>query len=288
MAETKISAAVVKELRDRTDMPMMECKAALTEAGGDVEKAIELLRIKGKIKGDARRDRETAEGRIAVFIDPKSQVGAVLELRCESPPVTKTDGFVQLGNDLAKQVALKDPKTIEDLLAQPFVDEPSKTVADRIQDAISLIRENMKLARFTRLTGILGEYVHFDGSVGVLVKATGEKPDPALLRDVCMHITAAHPIPVAARREDVPKAVLDKERSIAQAKAEATGKPAEIAARIAEGQLGAWYKDHVLVEQPFVRDPEKTVGQVLKAANLEVVEFVRYKVGEVTSTPATE
>ncbi|HEY8506173.1 MAG TPA: translation elongation factor Ts, partial [Gemmataceae bacterium] len=258
-----------------------ECKAALIEANGDLQKAEDILRIKGGMKAAKREGRETAEGRIATFIDPDKKVGAILELRCESPPVTKTEGFVKLANDLARQVALKDPKSVEELLAQPFVDDPKKTVQDRIGDAKMLIRENMRVVRFERLTGLLGEYVHHDGSVGVLVEVTGEKADPQLLRDVAMHITAASPTPVAARREDVPKEILDKEMEIAKAKAAATGKPPQIAEKIAEGQMRTWFQENVLVEQPFIRDDSKTVGQVLQAAGLQVVRFVRYRVGQV-------
>jgi elongation factor Ts len=157
-----------------------------------------------------------------------------------------------------------------------------KTVQDLIHDVIAVLRENMKVQRFTRLTGgVFGEYIHHDGSLGVLLQASGSPTNPAVLRDVCMHIAAVQPTPVAARREEVPAAVVAKEKEIATAKAVATGKPAQIAEKIAEGQLKTWYAENVLVEQPFVKDQAKTVGQVLKEAGLEVTKFVRYKVGEI-------
>src|SRR5437764_3385194 len=148
-----ISAEAVKALRDRTNQPMMDCKAALTEAGGDMEKAVEILRKRGRLFADKKGARETAEGRIGVFIDETQTMGALVEMRCESPPVIKSDAFVQLANEVARQVALKGADSVEGLLAQPLVGDRARTVQDRIHDAIGLIRENMKPARFKRLTG---------------------------------------------------------------------------------------------------------------------------------------
>lgn len=275
-----ISAAAVKALRERTNLPMMECKSALTEAEGDMEKAIEILRKRFAGLQAKKGDRETAEGRVATFIDPVQKIGSILEMRCESAPVAKSDLFVQLANDLARHVALKGSTGVDTLLGEPYVDDPKKTVNDRIAEVVGLIRENMKPARFTRLTGLLGSYVHHDGSVGVMLQVEGAAADAQLLRDVCMHITAKNP--VAARREDVPATLIDKEREIAKAQAAATGKPANIVDKIAEGKLKSWFAENVLVEQPFVKDDTKLVGDVLKAAGLKVVGFVRYKVGEVS------
>jgi elongation factor Ts len=282
---TTISAAAVKALRDRTNQPMMDCKAALSEAGGDMDKAVEILRKRGKDVADKKGTRETAEGRIAAFVDETQTMGALIEMRCESPPVVKSDAFVQLANDIARQVALKGAENVEGLLAQPLVGDPSHTVQDRIKDTIGLIRENMKPARFTRLTGgLLGSYVHHDGSVGVLLQVEGEKADPQLLRDVCMHITAKNP--VAARREDIAKEVVEKETEIAKAQLAADpknrNKPANIQAMILEGKLKTWFAENVLVEQPFVKDDSKTVGELLRAHGLKIVKFVRYRVGEVS------
>jgi elongation factor Ts len=275
-----ISAAAVKTLRDKTNAPMMDCKAALTEAQGDMDKAIEILRKKNAGIQAKKGDRETAEGRIAVFIDPAQKVGAILEMRCESAPVAKNESFVQLANDLVKQAALKNPASVEALLAQPLIDDPKHTVNDRIGGVIGLIRENMKPARFARLTGLLGSYCHHDGSVGVLLQVEGEKADHQLLRDVCMHITAKNP--VAGRREDVSQEVVDKEKEIARAQAAATGKPANIVDKIAEGKMKTWFAENVLLEQPFVKDDSKTVGDLLKSAGVKLVRFIRYKVGELT------
>lgn len=277
-----VSATDVKTLRDRTQLPMMDCKAALTETGGDMDKAIELLRKKFKDAQVKRGDRETAEGRVTVFIDPAQKIGAILEMRCESAPVVKAEQFIKLANDIAKQVAFKNPATVEELLAQPAVDDPKHTVNDLVAEVVGTIRENMKPKRFKRLTGLLGEYCHHDGSVGVAIQVEGDKADPQMLRDVCMHITARNPM--AARKEDVAADVIAKEKEIAleQVKNDPknANKPANILEKIIEGKLKTWYQENVLLEQPFVKDDSKTVGQLLQGAGLKLVGFVRYKVGE--------
>jgi len=275
-----ITAQMVNELRKRTDRPMMECKSVLQEAAGDMEKAVELLRIRNKGVGDKRAMNETAEGRIGAFIDAKAAVAAIVEMRTESAPVAKSDHFIALAKDIAKQVATKNPASVEALLASEIA--AGKTCTDRVQEVLGLLRENMKAQRFQRLSGgVFGEYIHHDGAIGVLLQATGTPKDPAILRDVCMHIAAVQPTPAAARREEVSAELLAKEKAIAQAKAEATGKPPQIAEKIAEGQMKTWYAENVLIEQPFVKDQTKSVGEVLKEAGVEVVKFVRYKVGEI-------
>jgi len=279
-----ISAVDVKKLRDRTGMPFGDCKAALVAADGDMEKAVEHLRKTHKEAQDKRVGRETAEGRVAVFIAPAKQTAAIIEARCESAPVAKSDHFIQLANDLARQVAEKGAASPEELLAQPFVDDPAKTVKDRIGEVVGLIRENMQPARMARLQGgQFGSYIHHDGSVGVLVQAQGGQADPQVLRDVAMHVTARNP--VAARREDVPAERVAKEKEIVQSQIATDpknqGKPANILEKIAEGKLKTWFADNVLVDQPFVKDDTKTVGDLLRSAGLELTGFVRYKVGEI-------
>jgi elongation factor Ts len=280
---SQITAATVKALRDRTDMPMMTCKAALEKAGGDVEKAVLILREEGGKFKEKKGGRETAEGRIGAFADLGKKVGAIIELRCESPSVVKNDKFVALANDIAKQVALKNPANVEALVQQPSVTESGRTVQDRINDVMGLIRENMQVARFTRLEGLCGEYVHHDGTVGVLLQVKGETADPALLRDVCTHIAALQP--AYARPDEVPAEVAERERALArqQATEQAAGKPANVVEKIAEGKYKTWLGENVLVDQPMANQMKygkKTVGELLKAAKLEVVKFVRYKVGE--------
>ncbi len=279
-----ISAATVKALRDRTNLPMMDCKAALVETDGDMEKAVDKLRAKFAGMQAKRADRETAEGRIATYIDGAKKVASIVEVRCESAPSAKNEHFVTLANDVAKHLALNsNATTVEALLAEPFAGK--KTVAERFADVVGVIRENMKPARFVRVEGgLAGSYIHHDGSTGVLMQVEGDKADDALLRDVCMHVVARNP--AYARREDVPAAVLDKEKEIAKSQIEADpknkNKPANIMEMIVQGKLKTWYADNVLVEQPFVKDDSKTVGDVLQGAGYKLLKFVRYKVGELS------
>lgn len=278
-----ISANDVKTLRDRTNAPMMECKAALNEAGGDMEKAVDILRK--KIKGLTAKfgSREMAEGRIATFIDSAAKLGAILEMRCETAPVAKSEPFVVLANELAKQVALKNPANIEEFLTQPSLVDSKHTVQDRVHDVFNLIRENIKPHRFTRLTGLLGEYVHHTGTEGVLLLVEGAQGDGQLLRDVCMHIVAINP--VSATKDDVPAATLAKELEIAREQTlgdpKNKAKPANIIDKIIDGKMKTWLAANVLLEQPFVKDDTKTVGQLLASAGLKLVKFVRYKVGDI-------
>jgi elongation factor Ts len=274
-----ITAAMVNELRKRTTRPMMECKSVLVEAEGDMEKAIDLIRIRNKSVGVNRALNETAEGRMGIGFDKASDSAAIVELRCESAPVAKSDHFIKLANEIATHIAAKNPASVEVLLTQEIA--PGLTVTDRIHEVLGLLRENMKVQRFQRLTGgVFGEYVHHDGTLGVLVQAKGAA-NPEVLKDLSMHIAAVQPTPAATNRSEVDPALIAKEKEIAKAKAEATGKPAQIAEKIAEGQMKTWFAENVLVEQPFVKDQAKTVGDVLKEAGLEVTKFVRYKVGEV-------
>lgn len=278
-----ISAADVKRLRDQTNAPMMDCKAALDKAGGDMKKAAQILAEQNKVIAAKKGERETAEGRIAVHVEPGR--AAILEMRCESAPVAKNEGFVRLANDLARHVAAAatTPADVAALLAQPFIDDPARTVRDRVEELVGLIRENMKPQRFVRLEGgQFGSYVHHDATVGVLLQVeSATAADPQLLRDVCMHIAARQP--VAVRREDVDPAVVEREKEIAKNQAAATGKPANIAEKIAEGKMRTWFAENVLLEQPFVKDDSKTVGDLLKAAGIEARKFVRFKVGEITA-----
>ena len=216
---------------------------------------------------------------MGISVDAASSVGGIVELRCESAPVAKSDQFIALALEIAKHIVAKNPASVEELLAQEIA--PGATVTDRIQEAIGLLRENMKVQRFQRLSGgVFGEYIHHDGSLGVLVQAKGAA-NAAVLKDLCMHIAAIQPSPAAITREEVDPTIIAKEKEIAKAKAEATGKPAQIAEKIAEGQMKTWFAENVLLEQPFIKDQEKNVGQIVKDAGLEVTKFVRYKVGEI-------
>jgi elongation factor Ts len=280
---TPINANAVKTLRDLTDMPMMKCKAALEKAGGDLEKAKLILREEGgKFLASDKGARETAEGRIGAYSDAKT-AGALVELRCESPSVVKNDRFIALANDLAKQVATKNPGNVDELLKMKFVGDASKTIQDRVAEVVGLIRENMRPARFVRFEGITGEYVHHDGATGVLLQVRGDSADPALLRDICTHIAALRP--TYATVADVPNEIVKREEHLAkqQAEEQATGKPPGVIEKIAAGKYQTWLAENVLVQQPManqIKYSKKTVGELLKAAKLEILQFVRMKVGE--------
>jgi len=286
---TAVTATAVNELRKRTDQPMMDCKSALIEAAGDMDKAILILRERNSKVSVKRSMNETAEGRIAVSIDAATKTAAIVDMRCESPPTAKNDQFIALANDVAKQIVAKDPKTVDELMAQPFVGGAG-TVLDRINEVIGLIRENMKPKRFTCLTGgVFGEYVHHDGSVGALIQVEGkDTADAAMLRDICAHVVALNP--QYLRIEDVPADIVVKEKDFQKQQIEAdpknTGKPANILEKIVDGKMRTWFGESVLLEQLVANQmkyEKKTVGQVLKAAGLELVKAVRLKVGEVTA-----
>jgi elongation factor Ts len=281
----EVNAADVMKLRSRTGMQMMKCKAALTEAGGDMEKAVEILRKQNKEAQDKAASRETAEGRIGVYVDNAAKVGAIVELRCESAPVAKNDMFVKLANDVAKQVALKGATTPEELLAQPFVDDPAHTLNERIGEVVGLMRENIKPARMIKMNGLLGHYVHHDGNVGVLLAVEGATADAQLLRDVSMHVAAKAPL--VALAEHLPKERIEKETEIANEQTKAdpknASKPANIIDKIVEGKVKAWVSENVLNDQPFVKDESKTIGQLLSGAGLKLTRFVRLRVGEVAN-----
>jgi elongation factor Ts len=274
-----VPATEVKKLRDRTGVSIALCQKALTETNCDMEAAVVWLRERNKDAQDKLGQRETAEGRIGAFVDPVKRVGALIELRCESAPVAKSDLFIALSNDLAKHVAYHGEAPAEKLLEQPYLGEAGKTVNARIGEVVGLMRENVKVARMARREGLLGTYVHHDGKTGVLLQVEGASADPQLLRDVCMHIAAIKPI--AATREQVPQHLVNQEMEIARHQAQETGKnkPANIIEKIAEGKLRTWFAEKVLAEQPFVKDPSKTVGQLLAAAGLKPVDFVRLEVG---------
>ena len=282
-----ITATAVNELRKRTDMPMMECKSALTEAEGDMNKAIQILRERNSKVSVKRSTNETAEGRISVYIDAAKSTAAILDMRCESAPVTKSEAFMGLANDLARQIVETNPASVEALLAQPCV-SGSGTVTERIQEVIGLIRENMKPHRFVRMSGgQFGEYIHHDGTLGVLLHVQGsKKADATMLRDICSHIAALNP--QYTRIEEVPADIIAREKELARQQVESdpknVGKPANIIEKIIDGKLRACFAESVLLEQLVANQTKyekKTVGQVLNAAGLVIERIVRYKVGEV-------
>lgn len=271
-----ISAGMVMALRKKTGLPMMECKQALEQAGGDEEKAVELLRKKGMKQLSKRMGRATSEGRVACFVDPQTQRAGIVELQCETAPVAGTEDFINLANQLARHAAQMESPTPEALSDQPFLDDSSKKLGDIIHEVVNRLRENVKVARVGQLAGHIGQYTHHNSQVGVLVEMSAECPGE-VSADVCMHIAAMRP--ACARREEVDPAQVEQERQIAAEQAQ--GKPENIIEKIVTGKLKSWYAEVVLLEQPFVKDDKKSVGQMLMgvAPDLTVQRFLRYEVG---------
>jgi elongation factor Ts len=275
MAE--ITAAAVKALRERTGLPMMDCKKALEACGGNQEEAVAYLRKQGIKTQETRLGRETSAGRIAVYTDQGKSVGAMIELFCESAPVSVSADFKQLALDLAKQLALgPGAKTGDELLAQPSPSKPGETLAQQKDDLFNRMREVVKVGRIVRFDGPSGGYAHHDGSLGALVEFTGGTPEMA--KDVAMHVVARSPHVV--NKEDLAAADVDKEREILSAAARREGKPENIIAKMIEGRLRNFFGERVLLEQPFVKEESQTVGQMAKKAGLTVKRFVRWQLGK--------
>jgi elongation factor Ts len=267
-----ITAAMVGELRAKTDAPMMECKKALTEADGDMARAEEILRVKLGSKASKAASRITAEGVIAAYIS--GNVGALVEVNCETDFVTKNDDFIGLTNAVAKLAAEKNPADVAALSALPM---DGKTVDEVRSALVGKIGENMSIRRFKRYdtNAKLTSYLH-GTRIGVIVEYEG--PDEQVGKDVAMHIAAMKP--VALSSNEVPADLIEKERSIATQKAAESGKPADIVAKMVEGTVQKYLKEVSLFNQTFVKNDKQTVEQMLKAANTTVKSFTMYVVGE--------
>ncbi|RJF95395.1 translation elongation factor Ts [Noviherbaspirillum saxi] len=267
-----ITAAMVGELRAKTDAPMMECKKALTEAEGDLARAEEILRVKLGSKASKAASRITAEGVVAAYIS--GGVGALVEVNCETDFVTKNDDFLALANATAKLVAENNPADVAALSALPF---EGKTLEEVRAALVGKIGENMSIRRFKRYEtgGKLTSYLH-GTRIGVMVEFDGGEEQVG--KDVAMHIAAMKP--VALSSNDVPADLIEKERSIATQKAAESGKPADIVAKMVEGTVQKYLKEVSLFNQPFVKNDKQTVEQMLKTANTTVKSFTMFVVGE--------
>lgn len=275
MAE--ITAALVKELREKTDAPMMECKKALTEAAGDLAKAEEILRVKLGNKASKAATRVTAEGLIGLYISADGKQGAVIEVNCETDFVAKNDDFVAFVNGLAKLVAEKNPADVAALSALPYVGPAGESTVEATRTAlIGKIGENMSIRRFERIQtpNKLASYVH-GGRIGVLVEFAGADE---VGKDLAMHIAATKP--KALNADGVPAADIATERSVAEAKAAESGKPADIVAKMVDGSIAKFLKEVTLLSQPFVKNDKQTVEQMLKEKNASITKFVLFVVGE--------
>ena len=272
-----ITASQVKDLREKTGAGMMDCKKVLTETDGDMEKAIELLRERGIAKAAKKSDRIAAEGLVAAYVSEDKKVGAVVEVNSETDFVAKNEEFKTFVADVAEQVAVKAPKTVEELLNQKSIKE-DKTVGEVLTDKIAKIGENMTIRRFERFESadLVEKYIHGDGKIGVLVDI--ENGDEELAKDICMQIAAAKP--EFLNKEAVPQERLDKEMEILKAQAMNEGKPEAIAEKIVQGRIGKFYSEICLVEQDFVKNPDITIKELLSSKGANIVRFARFEKGE--------
>ncbi|MBP6219822.1 translation elongation factor Ts [Limnohabitans sp.] len=270
-----ITASMVAELRAKTDAPMMECKKALTEAEGDMAKAEELLRVKLGTKAGKAASRVTAEGVVTSFVN--GTTGAMIEVNCETDFVTKNDSFLALANAAAKLVAEHNPADLAALGELPYSqDSFGPTLEEVRKGLIGKIGENMSFRRFKRAAGgaKIANYLH-GTRIGVLVEYEG---DETAAKDVAMHVAAMKPVSLTSA--EVPAELIEKERSVAAAKAAESGKPADIVTKMVEGSVQKYLKEVSLFNQSFVKNDKQTVEQMLKASGTTVKAFTLYVVGE--------
>lgn len=275
MAE--VSAAAVKQLREATGLPLMDCKRALAECNGDMEAATRWLRERGAQIQKDRSGRETAFGRFGVFASFDPPVGAMVELKCESAPVSQNEEFIQLAEDLARQLALgPGAASVEELLAQPSPSKSGMTLGEQKDELFNRIREVFNIGRIVRIDGPCGGYSHNATTVaGVLLEVEGGSPEVA--KDVCMHIAAMRP--TALKREELDPAEVEKERAILREAALKEGKPESVVEKMVEGRLRTFFADRVLLEQPFVKEPKLTVGKYAEQHGMTIKRFVRWELG---------
>ncbi|MGM0412067.1 MAG: translation elongation factor Ts [Pseudomonadota bacterium] len=274
-----ISAAQVKELRERTGAGMMECKKALTETEGDMEAAVEHMRKTGLAKADKKADRTAAEGRIAVAYSDDGKAGAIVELNCETDFVARGDQFKEYAQGIAERIVRDRPADVEALKEMAPRTGDAETIRESLKQLIAQLGENMDIRRFelfeTSDNGVLNHYLHGE-RIGVLVELEGGDAD--LARDIAMHVAASNPACIA--EENVPQELIEKEKAVFQAQAEESGKPQDIIEKMITGRINKFLKEVTLLGQPFVKDPDQSVAQLLEDKGAKTVRFVRLEVGE--------
>ena len=268
-----VTAAMVKDLREKTGAGMMDCKKALAETDGDMQKAIDYLREKGIAKAAKKSGRIAAEGAVAAFVSKDEKIGVVVEVNCETDFAAKNEQFRALEKQIAETIAEKNPK---DLDALNEIKIGGKKISDLVTEATATIGEKISIRRFTRYTteGRIASYIHLGGKIGVLVDLTGGTVD--LGKDVAMQIAASNPL--AVDRDGVPTEELEHEKEVLRKQALEEGKPEKIIERMVEGRIKKFYQEVCLVEQVFVKDPDKTVKDIL--GKTKVNRFARYQLGE--------
>ena len=274
-----ISAQEVKRLRDLTGVGMMDCKKALEETDGDFDEAVELLRKKGQKVAAKRADREASEGLVVSALTEDSSAGALAEINCETDFVARNDEFRTFANQVVERILEEQPEDLDELHELPF--KGDQTIKQALIQLTGKIGEKLTIRRFVIVTSEAGEivsYVHPGSRLGVLVEVTGDGNMQDAGRDVAMQVAALSPI--AARRDDVPSEVKEKELEIAREAAQNQNKPDHVLDQIAKGKLERFFKDNVLLEQPFVKDSSMTVQEMLGKAEVDVKGYVRYALGE--------
>ena len=266
-----ITATMVKELRDKTGAGMMDAKKALVEVDGDMEKAMEILRQKGIASADKKMGRIAAEGRVGSYVSDNA--GAMIEVNCETDFVAKNNEFIELTNCLAKKVAESNPASVEALLDMTC-ESCGKKIADVIKEKIASIGEKITVRRFVRYEGNTATYIH-NGKIGVLLST--DVANETLAKDICLHIASSAPEFVS--RNEIPASVIEEETRIEMGKEDLANKPEQIRAKIVEGRVNKLMSHRCLLEQPFVKNPEQTIEQLI-SGKMQIVKFERYVLGE--------
>lgn len=285
-----ISASAVKDLRERTGAAMMACKKALTEANGDAEKAVEILREKGLAAAAKKAGRIAAEGLVLAYVDETGKNGAVAEVNCETDFVSENAEFKALANNVAKMAAINDASDVNELLELKYIEDNSVTVKEFVTALIAKLGENINIRRFVKYSvadGLVQSYIHAGGKIGVLVKLNSEKSSPelgVLAKDICMQIAAANPLYLDETSVDT--AALDKEREIYRVQALNEGKPEKIVDKMVEGRINKYLKEVCLVDQVWVKDSDFTISKLLETKSKElgtkitIADFARFERGE--------
>jgi len=273
-----ITASMVKELREKTGAGMMDCKKALQEANGDMEKAVDILREKGIAKAAKKSGRVAAEGLSYVLVE--GNLACIVEVNSETDFVAKNENFQQMVKEIAEHLISKRPANLEEALGQSFKGD-GPTLQEYINEKIAKIGENLSLRRFQIIEkgdqDVFGSYLHMGGRIGVVVQLSNSS-DEALAKDIAMHVAAANPKYIS--REQVDPTEIEREKEVLTAQALNEGKPANIVEKMVTGRLNKFYEEICLVDQAFVKDPDKKVGKLVKEANASIAAFVRFEVGE--------
>ena len=298
MATTTVTAKDVQVLRQRTGAGMMDCKKALEETGGDVEKAVEYLRKKGIAKAEKRADRAASEGQIVALVSEDAKTGAIVELNSETDFVARNEEFGALTQAVAEQLfgdasfdGVVTMANEGEFMAKPWHKDGTKSVAEAVKEASGKTGENVMLRRYARFTtdGVIGSYVHHNGRVAVLVDVTGGSGNAvvALAKSIAEHIAAGVPmVPLGVNREEIKSEIVDRERRIYEEQARTAGKPDAMIGKIVDGQVDKFYAQNTLLDQPWVRDDSKTIRQLVADAGKEagatliVRRFARFQMGE--------